>query len=507
MKKIIIIAVSALAALLASCDMEKYPHGSILESEGVKTMQDVEAFRVGIYTPMKSLLGGARFTMEEIRGGMFHPMVNYGNANGSLFRWEMTSTEPNAETLWYSDYSAIVSLNYTIEAFKKLLADENSGFSAEDNAKLKSYIAEAHLTRAMIYWDLATKFCLAYDPATATEKYGLPLQTTYNPTSDVTKYPGRSSLHDTYKLMEADLLAALDITDVGTANTYYYSKNLAKALLARLYLNMKDYPKAATYAQEVIGSNAYTLASTEAELESLYISDTSKELIFVVYGEVQDAPTSTGSLFINDSEKGTGEKPAPTYIPSQNLIDLYTENDMRYDIFFETKELTVPNVDPTELELLWKFVGNPVYQSIPGQLTYTNAGKIRISEMYLTLAEAGAMMGTGEGLQQAQNALNELRATRIKEYVDEEYDSTSIMTVIKAEWTREFVGEGFRMINLKRWHDDLVHGEPQNAAMVYNGNNLEQYDKSIDHPCAIWPIPKAELDVNPQIRGQQNDGY
>ncbi len=511
MKKIIIIAVSALTALLASCNMDKFPHGAILEEEGVKTMQDAAGFRVGLYTPMKSLLGGARYTMEEIRGGMFHAMVDYGNVNGSLYRWEMTSTEPTAESLWYGDYAAIVSVNYTIDAYKKLLDDEKSGLSEEDKATLQDYYAEAHLTRAMLYWDLVTKFCVAYDPLVHEEgndKLGLPLQTAYNPSSDVTTYPGRSSLLDTYKLIEGDLLTALDMSAVGQANNNYYSKDLVKALLARLYLNMQDYPKAASYAEEVILSNRYTLAKDDAELESLFISDISKELIFVVYGELNDPPTSTGSLFINDNKKGTGENPDPFYIPSQTLLNLYDKaNDMRYPLFFQTHEIEAAGQDPEDLELLWKFVGNPIYQKTTGVLNYINAGKIRISEMYLTLAEAAAMLKTDEGLQKASNRLNELRATRIKNYVDEEYDSSNIMTHIKAEWSREFVGEGFRMINLKRWKDDLTHGEPQSVSLVYNGSELSQYDKPITHSRAIWPIPKREMDVNPQMKGQQNLGY
>lgn len=510
MKKIIIIAVSALTALLASCNMDKFPHDAILESEGVKTMQDATAFRVGLYTPMKSLLGGARYTMEEIRGGMFHAMIDFGNANGSLYRWEMQSTEPVAETLWYGDYSGIVSVNYTLEAYNKLLQDENSGLSAEDKATLQDYIAEAHLTRAMIYWDLVTKFCVAYDPATASETLGLPLQTAYNPSSDVTTYPGRSSLLDTYKLIEDDLLTALDMSAVGQANNNYFSKDLVKALLARLYLNMQDYPKAANYAEEVILSNRYTLAKDDAELESLFISDISKELIFVVYGELNNPPGSTGSLFINDNEEGDGTTPDPTYIPSKTLLDHYNkEKDMRYPIFFKTREMSVSNLDPTNLDLFWKFAGNPIYQKVTGQLNYVNAGKIRISEMYLTLAEAAAMLNTDEGLQKASTALNELRASRIKNYVDEEYDraENDIMTAVKGEWTREFVGEGFRMINLKRWKDDLKHGEAQNPAVVYTGEDLTQYDKSINHTRAIWPIPKKEMDVNPQMKGQQNPGY
>lgn len=508
MKKIIFIAVSALTALFASCNMDKFPHGSILESEGVKTMADATAFRVGIYTPMKSLLGGSRYTIDELRGGLIHATADFGNQNGSFYRWEMMATETTSESLWYGDYSGIVSINYTIEAYDKLLADENSGLTSTEKALLKDYIAEAHLTRAMIYWDLVTKYCVAYDPATAKTQMGLPLQVTYNPTSDVTKYPGRSNLEETYKLIVDDLNAALELSTPGKTNSKYFTKDVARAFLARVQLNMKDWTNAAKNAQEVINTNTYTLASTDNDLEGLFIHDASEELLFVVAGSALDRPTSTGSMFINDTEKGDGSVPDPTYIPSQTLIDLYdAENDMRYPIFFKTKELSMQGVDPTEIEMIWKFVGNPTYQVTAGKLNYTNAGKLRIAEMYLTLAEAAANMG-GEGLSVAQEALNTLRGARIKDYVDEVYTSRDIMGAIKAEWNREFVGEGFRLINMKRWGDDLVFGEPQVAEMIYLGTELQStLNKPITHSRAVWPIPKVEMDVNPQLKGQQNPGY
>ena len=242
-------------------------------------------------------------------------------------------------------------------------------------------------------------------------------------------------------------------------------------------------------------------------MEGLYNYDTSPELLFVVAGSQNDSPASTGSLYIYDTEKRDGSTPDPQYIPSQTLLDLYdAENDMRYPIFFKTKTVTVEGAGTEDLELMWKFVGNPEFRTAATQLNYINAGKIRISEMYLTLAEAAANMG-GEGLNVAQETLNTLRAARIKNYTDETYTARDIMSAIKAEWSREFVGEGFRMINLKRWNDDMVRGTSQNSAMTKSDTGYDGLEKSMSDARCLWPIPKKEMDVNPQIKGQQNSGY
>jgi hypothetical protein len=44
--------------------------------------------------------------------------------------------------------------------------------------------------------------------------------------------------------------------------------------------------------------------------------------------------------------------------------------------------------------------------------------------------------------------------------------------------------------------------------MMKTGANYgEMTNKDINGPGALWPIPKTEIDANPQIKGQQNPGY
>jgi hypothetical protein len=63
------------------------------------------------------------------------------------------------------------------------------------------------------------------------------------------------------------------------------------------------------------------------------------------------------------------------------------------------------------------------------------------------------------------------------------------------------------MINLKRWEDDRNIGTAQVPALVYRGSDMSSLNKQITDTRCIWPIPKAEMDVNPQLKGQQNPGY
>ncbi len=510
MKKIIFIALSALAALFVSCDMEKYPYNAITTDQYNQNIDDAINMSVSIYTPTKSLFGGGRWDIEEIRGGMFNAKADFGNYFGLFYAWIMQTNDQDAQSLWYSDYAVIASQNYIIDSFTAL-AESGKITVKEEVELLNNYIAEAHMTRAMAYWDLVTKYCVAYDPATAATELGLPLQLEYAPTSDSSKYPGRNTLEETYNQILLDLEKAATMTTEGTRSSNYWTVDAVAAMRARVCLNMKNYEEAATLAQGLINSGTYTLAQSQTEIDNLWFHDISNENIFMVAASLNDPCTSTGSYYIYDNEKRDGSTPNSQYLPSQTLLDLYgatdeeKAKDYRYNAYFATRDLTVAGVGTESLKIFWKFSGNPALRS-GAQLNYVSAGKpFRIAEQYLIAAEACAQLNqTSTGLRY----LNDLRRARIADYTDLNIaDARALLDEVKAEWTREFVGEGFRMINMKRWGDTIKRGESQNSAYTRPGTDYDELEKEITDSRCVWPIPKTEIDANPQIRDQQNPLY
>ena len=84
------------------------------------------------------------------------------------------------------------------------------------------------------------------------------------------------------------------------------------------------------------------------------------------------------------------------------------------------------------------------------------------------------------------------------------------MAEIRDERHRELVGEGFRLSDLKRWglgvnRQNAV--QDANLVLFPGSENTTALTKNADDFRMVWPIPKAEIDVNPQIKGQQNPGY
>ena len=91
-----------------------------------------------------------------------------------------------------------------------------------------------------------------------------------------------------------------------------------------------------------------------------------------------------------------------------------------------------------------------------------------------------------------------------------EQPALSLLAAVKSERARELVGEGFRMHDLKRWGQNVTRGasqSPSTQLMKTGANYGEMTNKDITGPGALWPIPKTEIDANPQIKGQQNPGY
>ena len=74
---------------------------------------------------------------------------------------------------------------------------------------------------------------------------------------------------------------------------------------------------------------------------------------------------------------------------------------------------------------------------------------LRNAEAYLNMAEACAMMGTQDGL--ANQYLNALRRTRIKDYVDQTYAGEQLVNEIRNERRKELCFEGHRWFDLRRY--------------------------------------------------------
>lgn len=276
--------------------------------------------------------------------------------------------------------------------------------SENDKAYINHYVGQAYFSRAYAYFELALHYCKNYDPASAGSDYGIPLVTEYAPSSDYSKYPGRSSLKETFDIIVKDLEQASNLVGIqGEAQSAYITLDVVEALKARVYLEMEDYQNAAAAAQGLINSKRYTLISDGDAYKKMWLNDVGTEAIW----QFAMSKTETGSNALGSSFMGIVDKlPRPSYLPVKSVLNLYDkENDIRYDAYFTTGLIDRQVGDDIEVTYCSKWPGNPeLYEGKSNNVNKLKA--FRISEMYLIAAEAYAMLNQED---KASEMLNELK--------------------------------------------------------------------------------------------------
>ena len=509
MKKIFLSLMLVLGlGLLSSCDMDKKPFGPIDETSAIQNLNDLGRFRTGVYTALRGMNTGGWITYQDIQMDQFHGLISNGNRVGTFSNGLITSADGDIESMFASCYSRIATANYLIDK-----ADEMAKSGAYDEANLaliNRYKAEGHFLRAYCYFFLADHYSQPYAEVDATkEGTGAMLVTKYNPTGNVESYPSRSSLEATYALIESDLEAAysglkeyetVDASNVAP-NAIYLSSHAVAAMQARVALVKGNYEVAFSKAKEVIDSEVYALATIE-EYPSMWVNDESNEIIMRSFMSKQEGLASIGSAYTASTTETSAD-----YIATFATLANFPNGDVRFDSWFKVWKLDIEGTIYASYVFL-KYPGNPALRTTE-ENNYVNMPKLfRLSEQYLIAAEAGAH--SEKTLAEANAYMNEFLSNRIEGHTVGNYSAEQLLTAVQGERERELIGEGFRMSDLRRWNVGFQRYEshdenPALDGVVVAAGRAMKYDK--DDYRFTWPMPKTEMDSNPQLKGQQNPGY
>ncbi|MBR5466707.1 MAG: RagB/SusD family nutrient uptake outer membrane protein [Bacteroidaceae bacterium] len=511
MKKIYLSLMLALGlGFLTSCEMDKKPFGSLDETTAIQNVNDLSRFRAGVYSSLRSMNAGGWITYQDIQMDQFHGLVNNGNRGGNFSNALFTSADGDIESMFAGCYSRIAKANYLIDKSAEMAASGLYKDKDADLASINRYKAEGHFLRAYSYFFLADHFSQPYAEVDPTQDgTGAMIVTHYNPTGDINAYPSRSSLAETYALIESDLqaayegLVAYEKTDASNVapNAIYLSSYAVAAMQARVALVKGDYATAFAKAKSVIDSNVYTLATLE-NYADMWVNDANSEVIMLAYMSKEEGLASTGSTYTASTTETQAD-----YIPTCGTLLNYlqVDGDIRFNTYFKVWNLDVEGSDYQAYVFL-KYPGNPALRTTE-ENNYVNMPKVfRLSEMYLIAAEAACFVPEANG----NVYLNALRANRIKNYSAVNYNSDILLSEVKKERELELLGEGFRMSDLRRWNMGFSryasHDENPalNNVVVAAGRSMTYAND--DHRFT-WPIPKTEMDANPNLKGQQNVGY
>ena len=174
----------------------------------------------------------------------------------------------------------------------------------------------------------------------------------------------------------------------------------------------------------------------------------------------------------------------PDFVPSQSALDLYQSADQRYNCYF--RSLQTGYSHQLNWPLLIKYYGNEALIAL--KIYHVNMPKVlRLSEQYLIRAEAWCHKGN---FAKASADLSTLRAARFTTGGNISVNEANWLETISEERVRELYMEGFRLMDLKRWHMGFERQEQ--ASCVAEGGSLKI---EADNPLFVWPIPRNELEA------------
>lgn len=342
---------------------------------------------------------------------------------------------------WNKSYYQVLTSNVILEGIKKISR------TSENQKEWDDIKGAALFIRANAFWNLAQLFAKPYDAATATSDLGIPLRLE----SDINLPTVRSTVKETYDQIIMDLEEAVNLSILIPANKTAISKPAVYALLARVYLSMREYAKAFTNSDLCLQNFNTLLNFNTLNGASTYpIPLFNNEIILM--SEVD--PTYSSFRFANG-------------LIDPNFIATYDTNDLRKTLYFRD------NGNGT-----FGFRGN-----FSGQFTLFMG--ISTNEMYLIRAECNARADrTTEALQD----LNTLLASRFKTNTYVPYsapNATAALNIILMERRKELLRRALRWTDLRR-----LNKEPAHAITVTRTVNGQTYTLQPNDPKYVLPIPE-----------------
>jgi len=368
--------------------------------------------------------------------------------------------EAQDDGFWFASYNRIYYYNTVI--------DNIMNADGSDEQQKLSIRAEALISRALEYLYLVNGYAKHYDVRTADTDPGVPLILD----EDISKKDlVRASVKDVYAQIQSDLQAALpNLPAQPKGNAFRASKAAGYGILAKMYLYMGNYAEALKAANAVLEMNnslldlkKYAVVKAQSSIGRTNVPQDidNPENIYIKF-----APYVYGL-----SSKVFG---------SDELISLFSEDDMRLQVYFTKNFRNIPTD---------KYVWAP----------YLRANlAVSSPEIYLIAAECEAREGSVE---RAMSLINKLRDNRIKNNTPlVAIDRSDALQKVLEERRRELAMSGMvRYIDLKR-----LNKESQFAKTVTHVTGEGTFSLEPNSPLYVLPIPAKVMRFNKNSM-QQNE--
>ncbi|MEK6152432.1 RagB/SusD family nutrient uptake outer membrane protein [Flavobacteriaceae bacterium 3-367] len=430
--------------------------------------QELESAVQGVYAQLQEdgLYGLYLIGVGEISGeDSFEEIAaNDGGRFGQLDDFSTNAGNELVGDIWKESYRGIQRANTVLNRITDI---EYTTPALKTNR-----IGEMKFVRALLYFNLV-------------RLYGdVPLVTTETESPFDFFGQGRTPLAEVYAQIEADLNDAIQDLPADKASGKP-ARGAAQALLGSVLLTRGNFSGALTNFEAVVNSNSYALAATTSEIFGV-ANEGNSEILF----EVQFASGFNVDGVLEGSPAGSQFRPSGTTanakghnLPTQAFIDSFEAGDTRLG-------------DYVDVDL----GANPFYFSTKYEVSPTGADDggsdhliIRYADVILKYAESLNENG------QTAEAVVQLNAIRARAGLAGTTATTQaeVRAAIRLERRFEFIGEGQRWFDLKRYGTAV---SVMNAFFASTGAGV-----TIDENKLVLPIPQSQLDTDASIT--QNPGY
>jgi hypothetical protein len=491
--KTIIVAIMLIT--LGSCNdfLNLSPENAVTPDNFFQSESDFQQAVDGVYAPLQDLYDSpTSWAMGEMRSDNTHYFYNVDYRQP--FPEEIADFINGSENT-VSDDRYYINFDIIARANQVLAVIDNADFDPSSKDRFKG---EVLFLRALAYFDLVRYYG------------GVPLH--LEPAKDLeTASLNRSSPEEVYNQIITDATTAANLLpgktdqDAGRATS-----GAALTLLGDVYLTLGEWTLAENALMNVSG---YSLLDNYSDIFDPTNKNNAESIFEIQY--LENTSLGLHSYFpyyfipLTDQHSDltlgpTGAQSAPLSgwnIPTGDLIEVYEENDERFEasIAFHTGPSLISDTSYVNLPYIKKYQ-HP--HSIFGQ-TNQNFPIYRYAEVLLMLAETLNEQGR---LSEAQQLLNQVRNRA----------SLDNYNALGQEDLREAILRERRVelaFENKRWLDLVRTGKAVEVMNEYGAKlksnpayyYLSESSYDVDQNDLVFPIPFLEIQVNPDL--QQNPGY
>ncbi|WP_459212897.1 RagB/SusD family nutrient uptake outer membrane protein [Aquimarina rhabdastrellae] len=474
--------------------------GRLISDVTFQTINDLEAGLFGIYASYDTTVEirfNAIFTDEGARG------KDNGGQASDLFNHILNSASGTPNAIWVQHYITISNINKILAAAENIERVDDPETGIDETELYDSVLGQLYALRAYSHFTLQAYFSTDYTDDSALGVILLDFVAVLGETRS------RSTNGEVFSFINEDLDRAEGLLPVGNSDPTFVSSDFITALRARMAAYRQQYTQADTYASDIL--SRYSIA-TRAQYFSMYQDTNNTEVIFKLEREPGDAYDgqgtggggTAGSLFAFTNSSPAG---GPFIEIGRDVFNQLDPTDIRYDVNVHPNSLIDPDYQSSADYLNTDVLAINKYSGSGGVDLLNDLKIFRIAEMLLIRAEALAASGDFNGATNSTAAL-------IKQLRDARFGSDQSLPVfnnqeeafgaIIDERRLELIYEGHRWLDLKRL------GARGNRTIRRAARDCEATGacslSATDFRFTL-PIPLSELNVNQDIRSQQNPGY